>query len=195
VTGANGREPAAPASPAATPVGHPGRHAYCPLCGEARAEIRASAVRDPEAALCPERCLPAWQALEALREHEASSERVAARRRLDNENGEPHRPALSQLLLDRWRGGDWTVAPDQVLREVKRMTLGGTVRREDFERMNAQDVRRLASAEGGAQSGKATFCRRPWQQVLDEMEDAGVPRVGALNAARVRTLYEGVSGA
>jgi hypothetical protein len=101
-------------------VGSPGRHAYCPLCGEARAEIQASAVRDAEAALCPERCLPAWQALEALREHEATSERVVARRCLENENGEPHRPALSQLLLDRWRGGNWTVAPDQVLRELKR---------------------------------------------------------------------------
>jgi len=31
--------------------------------------------------------------------------------------------------------------------------------------------------------------------VLDEMEDAEVRTVGALNAARVRTLYEGVSSA
>ena len=69
------------------------------------------------------------------------------------------------------------------------------MRREDFERMNAQEVRRLASAEGGVQRGKGLYFQRPWQQVLDEMEDAGVRTVGGLNAARVRTLYEGVSGA
>jgi hypothetical protein len=120
VTAANGRRLEAPASPSGTPVGSPGRHAYCPLCGEARAGIRASAVRDAEAAICSERCLAAWQALEALREHEATSERCVARRRLEYESGEPHRPALSQLLLERWRVGDWTFGPDQVLREVKR---------------------------------------------------------------------------
>lgn len=120
MTAANGKGLGTPASPSATPVGSPGRHAYCPLCGEARAEIRASSVRDAEAALCPERCLAAWHALEALREHEATSERVVARRRVEYESGEPHRPPLSQLLLERWRLGDWTVGPDQVLREVKR---------------------------------------------------------------------------
>ena len=66
-------------SPSATPVGSPARHAYCPLCGQARVGIRANTVRDVEAALCPGRCLVAWQALEALREQEATSARVAAR--------------------------------------------------------------------------------------------------------------------
>jgi hypothetical protein len=67
------------------------------------------------------------------------------------------------------------------------------VRHEDFERMNAEEVRRLASAEGGVQRGRGLSFQRPWQQVLDEMEDADVRTVGALNAPRVRTLYEGVS--
>jgi hypothetical protein len=106
------------ASPSATPVGSPSRHAYCPLCGQARAEIRATAVRDVQGALCPERCLVAWQALEALREQEANSERVVARRRLEYESGRTHPPALSELLLDRWRKGDWTVQPEQVLRQM-----------------------------------------------------------------------------
>ena len=69
------------------------------------------------------------------------------------------------------------------------------MRREEFERMSAQEVRRRASNEGGVQRGKGLYFQRPWQQVLDEMEDAGVRTVGGLNAARVRTLYEGVSGA
>ncbi len=120
MTRPNGNGPASPAGQPAKAAGSPGRLAYCPLCGEARAGISANAVRDAEAALCPERCLAAWQALEVLREHEATSERVVARRRLEYESGEPHRIPLSQLLLSRWRVGDWTVAPDQVLREVKR---------------------------------------------------------------------------
>jgi hypothetical protein len=60
--------------------------------------------------------------------------------------------------------------------------------------MSVQKVRLMASAEGGVQRGKPLYFERPWQQVLDEMEDAGVRTVGALNAARVRTLYEGVTG-
>jgi hypothetical protein len=117
-----------PTSPSATSAGSPSRHAYCPLCGEARVEIRATAVRDVEDALCPERCLIAWRALEALREQEATSEEVVARRRLEYENGQAHPPALSELLLDRWREGDWTVAPEQVLRQVRTQHAGGTVR-------------------------------------------------------------------
>ena len=53
----------------------------------------------------------------------------------------------------------------------------------------------MVRAEGSVQRGKPLYFERPWQRVLDEMEDAGVCTVGALNAARVRTLYEGVSGA
>ena len=106
-------------SPSATPVGSAARHAYCPLCGQARVGIRANAVREVEAALCPGRCLIAWQALEALREQEATSTRIVARRRLEYESGQAHPRALSELLLGRWREGDWTVAPEQVLRQMR----------------------------------------------------------------------------
>ena len=102
-----------------TSVGSPARHAYCPLCGQARVQIRANALRAAEAALCPGRCLVAWQALAALREQEAISARVVARRRLEYESGQAHPRALSELLLDRWREGDWTVAPEQVLRQMQ----------------------------------------------------------------------------
>jgi hypothetical protein len=68
------------------------------------------------------------------------------------------------------------------------------VRRDDFEQMTVQRVRLMASSEGGVQRGRPLYFERPWQQVLDEMEDAGVRTVGALSAARVRTLYEGISG-
>ncbi len=115
----------APASPSATPVGSPVRHAYCPLCGQARRELRATAVRGVEGALCPGRCVLAWQALAALREHEAVSERVAARRRLEYENGVAHPASLSELLLGRWRGGDWTVPPEQVLLQMEAQRAPG----------------------------------------------------------------------
>jgi hypothetical protein len=68
------------------------------------------------------------------------------------------------------------------------------VQRDEFERMSAQQVRLHARGEGGVQRGKSLYFERPWQQILDEMEDAGVRTVGELGAARVRTLYEGVSG-
>jgi len=61
--------------------------------------------------------------------------------------------------------------------------------------MSAQQVRHLARAEGGVQRGKPLYFERPWRRVLDEMDDAEVRTVGALNAARVRTLYEGVAAA
>lgn len=61
--------------------------------------------------------------------------------------------------------------------------------------MSAQQVPTMASAEGGVQRGKPLYFERPWRHVLDGMEDARVRTVGALNDARVRTLYEGVSGA
>ena len=60
--------------------------------------------------------------------------------------------------------------------------------------MTAQQVRIQARGEGGVQRGKSLYFERPWQQILDEMEDAGARSIGELNAARVRTLYEAVSG-
>jgi hypothetical protein len=99
----------------ATPVGSNRRHAYCPLCGQPRAEMLASDVRHVEDALCPGRCDTAWRALEALRSRESSSARIATRRRLEYESQQAHQPALSELLLLRWRAGDWTVSPERVL--------------------------------------------------------------------------------
>jgi len=102
-------------SPSATPVGSNRRHAYCPLCGQPRAEMLASDVRQVEEAVCPGRCETAWRALEALRSRESSSARIATRRRVEYESHQAHAPALSELLLLRWRAGDWTVSPERVL--------------------------------------------------------------------------------
>jgi hypothetical protein len=44
------------------------------------------------------------------------------------------------------------------------------------------------------QRGKPLYFERPWQETLDAMEDANVRTVGELNAARIRTLYEALSG-
>jgi hypothetical protein len=78
----------------------------------------ANDVRDVQDALCPGRCKTAWYAVSALRERESSSARIAARRRVEYETQQPHPPALSELLLLRWRAGDWTVAPEDVLARV-----------------------------------------------------------------------------
>ena len=102
-------------TPSATPVRSLARHAYCPLCGYARSDIPVSGLRDAEQALCPGRCAVAWRALEALRLRESSSERLAERRRDEYERGQPHPSALSEILLLRWRAGDWTIAPEDLL--------------------------------------------------------------------------------
>jgi hypothetical protein len=78
----------------------------------------ASDIRRVEDALCPGRCDTAWRALTALRLRESSSTRVATRKRLEYESQQPHPPVLSELLLVRWRAGDWTVSPEQVLLQV-----------------------------------------------------------------------------
>lgn len=102
-------------SPSATPVGSNRRHAYCPLCGQPRAEMLASDVRQVEEAVCPGRCEMAWRALAALRSRESSSVRIATRRQVEYESQQAHQPALSELLLVRWRAGDWTVSPERLL--------------------------------------------------------------------------------
>jgi hypothetical protein len=102
-------------SPSASLVRSSPRRAFCPLCGCVRTTVLASDVRTIEDALCPGRCSTGWQALEALRLHESASERVATRRRSEYENGRPHPSALSEMLLTRWRAGDWTVVPEDVL--------------------------------------------------------------------------------
>jgi hypothetical protein len=105
-------------SPSTTLGRSTARHGYCPLCGQGRPEIAASALGNAEAALCPGRCSAAWQALAALRVRESTSDPVRIRRQSEYEAGQPHPPALSDLLLRRWRDGDWTVAPEQLLMQV-----------------------------------------------------------------------------
>jgi hypothetical protein len=93
------------------------RRAFCPLCGEQTDKL-ASEVASPDAAVCAGRCAVAWRALVALRLCESASEEVAARRRSEWEAREPHASALSELLLRRWRDGDWTVAPEDLLGQL-----------------------------------------------------------------------------
>jgi hypothetical protein len=100
-------------------AGSPRRHAFCPLCGQARTETFASEVRTVDDALCPGRCTTGWQALTMLRLRESGSEQVAARRRDEYEAQRPHLMALSELLLLRWRAGDWGVDPAQLLEQIR----------------------------------------------------------------------------
>jgi hypothetical protein len=106
-------------SASATVVRSTHRHAYCPLCGQPRTETLIKEVREPVDALCPGRCTIAWHVVEALRLRESASERVTARRKSEYENRQPHLAALSELLLRRWRTGDWTVPPERLLRHIK----------------------------------------------------------------------------
>jgi hypothetical protein len=93
---------------------HLERHAYCPLCGEERADRLLREVSGVEDALCPDRCAAAWRTLAALRGRESLSQVLASRRRLEYEAGQPFGPVLSELLLERWRAGDWTVMPQDL---------------------------------------------------------------------------------
>jgi len=79
----------------------------------------ASEVRAVAEALCPGRCTTGWEALTMLRLRESDSELVAARRRDEYEGQRPHMMALSELLLLRWRAGDWAVEPEQVLEQIR----------------------------------------------------------------------------
>ena len=105
--------------PSVSPVRSTRRPAYCPLCGQAREEMLASAVRHVEEAVCPGRCEAAWRALAALRLRESASGRVAARRQDEYASQQPHPPALSELLLYRWRAGDWALTPEDVLAQIQ----------------------------------------------------------------------------
>jgi hypothetical protein len=57
-------------------------------------------------------------AVDLLRQCEINSVRVAARRRTEYEQGLEHPPALSEIMLKRWRAGDWTISPNQVLTQL-----------------------------------------------------------------------------
>ena len=98
---------------------HPERHAHCPLCGEERADQLLREVTNAENALCPHPCADAWRTLAALRRRESVNEALASRRRLEYEAGQPFAPVFSDLLLDRWRAGDWTVMPQDLLARLE----------------------------------------------------------------------------
>jgi hypothetical protein len=53
-----------------------------------------------------------------LREQESISIQVAVRRRAEYEHGLEHPPALSDIMLKRWRAGDWTISPNHVLTQL-----------------------------------------------------------------------------
>jgi hypothetical protein len=77
-----------------------------------------SQVAGPEAALCAGRCAVAWQVLTALRLCESASEQVIARRRAEWQAQQSHTPTLSELLLGRWRAGDWAVLPEDLIGQL-----------------------------------------------------------------------------
>ena len=98
---------------------HPERLAHCPLCGEERADQLLRDLTSAENALCPHPCAAAWRTLAALRRRESVNEALASRRRLEYEAGQPFAPLFSELLLDRWRAGDWTVMPQDLLARLE----------------------------------------------------------------------------
>jgi hypothetical protein len=109
---------AAASRPSVPRHAQPRRRAFCPLCGEEQLDKAASEVASAEAALCAGRCVVAWKVLVALRLSESASARVSTRRRLESETLQPHASSLSELLLGRWRAGDWAVAPEDVLERL-----------------------------------------------------------------------------
>ena len=92
------------------------RKAYCPLCGEENAD--GVGTTTAEGALCSDRCSAAFKALAMLRDRESESEALSVRRRHEIELSVPHAAALSELLLKRWRAGDWVVEPKSVLNRL-----------------------------------------------------------------------------
>ena len=94
------------------------RRAFCPLCGRVQSDKLVSDVSDLETALCAGRCAAAWRVLTALRLSESTSEPIADRRRLEWETQQPHTSTLSELLLGRWRAGDWAVMPEDLLGQL-----------------------------------------------------------------------------
>ena len=88
---------------------------YCALCG-AEMDVRERLARD--GAACGSRCASALHAVASLRRREQDSVQVAVRRRAEYEHGVEHPPALSDILLTRWRAGDWTISPDHVLAQL-----------------------------------------------------------------------------
>jgi hypothetical protein len=93
-------------------------NAYCPLCGAEQLDRPVVDVGRPEAGLCQGRCAAAWEALAVLRTRESGNESLATRRQLRFEAHQTQATSLSELLLERWRAGDWTVAPEDLLEQL-----------------------------------------------------------------------------
>jgi hypothetical protein len=93
-------------------------NAYCPLCGAEQLDRPLAEVARAEAGLCRGRCTAAWQALAVLRTREAGNEALATRRQLRFEAHQTKATSLSELLLERWRAGDWTVVPEDLLEQL-----------------------------------------------------------------------------
>ncbi|MET0938834.1 MAG: hypothetical protein ABWY51_06395 [Gaiellaceae bacterium] len=53
-----------------------------------------------------------------MRQCESTSALLADRRRAETETRQDHAPTLSQLLLERWRAGDWAVLPEDVIEKL-----------------------------------------------------------------------------
>ena len=94
------------------------RHAHCPFCGEEQVDRLLSETGNAEDALCSDRCAAAWRVLALVRGCESVSKALATRKRLEWGAGRQHAPTLSELLLERWRAGDWTVAPEELLGQL-----------------------------------------------------------------------------
>jgi hypothetical protein len=90
------------------------RKAYCPVCGNESLGREASLLGTTEAALCSDRCAAAFETLALLRRRESNSEAVAGRRQQEWKARQPYSPVLSELLLQRWRAGDWALEPEKV---------------------------------------------------------------------------------
>jgi hypothetical protein len=91
------------------------RHSYCPVCGDECRGRSEGVPEKPEAAVCSDRCAAAFAALALLRTRESESEALGDRRREEWSTQQPQTPVLSELLLQRWRAGDWAVEPGRVL--------------------------------------------------------------------------------
>ena len=91
------------------------RSAYCPVCGGESAGRVEGGPESAEAAVCSDRCAAAFEALALLRTRESESEALEGRRREEWVTRQPHTRVLSELLLQRWRAGDWAVEPGRVL--------------------------------------------------------------------------------
>jgi len=90
-------------------------NAYCSLCGREQLNRPLAELKDREDCLCPGRCATAWRTLAMLRTRESGNSALATRRQLQWEAHQTQAISLSELLLKRWRAGDWGLEPRDVL--------------------------------------------------------------------------------